>query len=127
NIAPVLHVVADGGEPLVKAGHAHSRRTHVDTAPVLPEIERSADDGKAGSAHLLHSRLSSLYGRRRYSMRGNAIGSRRWSMPQIQVTQRSMPMPNPACGTVPYLRRSRYQSKASFGSLCSSMRRMSKS
>ena len=36
------------------------------------------------------------YGRRRYSMRGNAMVSRMCSRPQIQATQRSMPMPKPA-------------------------------
>ena len=41
---------------------------------------------------------SVAYGYIRYSIRGNAIVSRRWSMPQIQVTTRSMPMPKPACG-----------------------------
>ena len=50
-------------------------------------------------------------------MRGNAMVSRTCSRPQIQATQRSMPMPKPPCGTVPYLRRSMYQSKASFGKL----------
>ena len=53
------------------------------------------------------------YGCSRYSMRGNAMVSRMCSSPQIQATQRSMPMPKPPCGTVPYLRRSMYQSKAS--------------
>ena len=32
--------------------------------------------------------------------------SRMCSRPHIQATKRSMPMPKPACGTVPYLRRS---------------------
>ena len=48
--------------------------------------------------------------------------SRMCSSPQIQATQRSMPMPKPPCGTVPYLRRSMYHSKASRGRLCSRMR-----
>jgi len=46
---------------------------------------------------------------------------------QIHATQRSIPMPKPPCGTVPYLRRSIYQLKASRGSWCSSMRRSSSS
>src|SRR5947199_289524 len=53
--------------------------------------------------------------------------SRRCSSPQIQVTTRSMPMPKPACGKVPYLRRSRYHRNASSGRLCSWMRRVSSS
>ncbi len=40
-------------------------------------------------------------------------------MPQIHVTQRSIPMPNPACGTVPYFRMSRYHWNASTGRPCS--------
>ena len=48
--------------------------------------------------------------------------SRRCSSPQTQVTSRSMPMPKPACGTEPYLRRSMYQRNASSGRLCSWMR-----
>ena len=63
----------------------------------------------------------------RYSMRGNAIVSRTCSSPQIHATQRSIPMPNPPCGTVPYLRKSMYQLNASRGSPCSSMRRSSNS
>ena len=43
--------------------------------------------------------------------------SRTCSRPQIQATQRSMPMPKPPWGTVPYLRRSMYQSKASLRKL----------
>jgi GTP cyclohydrolase II len=35
------------------------------------------------------------------------------SSPQIQATQRSIPIPKPPCGTGPYLRRSMYHSKAS--------------
>ncbi len=50
-------------------------------------------------------------------MRGNAIVSRTCSSPQTHATQRSMPMPNPPCGTVPYLRRSMYQSNASLRQL----------
>ena len=40
-----------------------------------------------------------VHGYSRYSMRGYGIVSRRCSRPQIQVTTRSMPMPNPPCGT----------------------------
>ena len=35
----------------------------------------------------------------------------------IQAVARSMPMPKPACGTEPNLRKSRYHSNASFGRL----------
>jgi hypothetical protein len=41
------------------------------------------------------------YGRSRSSMRGNGTVSRTWRMPVSHVTQRSMPMPKPACGTEP--------------------------
>jgi len=40
-------------------------------------------------------------GRRRSSMRGNGIVSRTWCSPQSHATQRSTPMPKPACGTEP--------------------------
>ena len=43
--------------------------------------------------------------------------SRTCSRPQTHATQRSMPMPKPPCGTVPYLRRSMYQSNASLRKL----------
>src|SRR6266853_3522319 len=62
---------------------------------------------------------TSTYGYSRCSMRGNGMGTRRFSRPQIQATARSMPMPKPECGTLPYLRRSRYHLKASSGRLCS--------
>ena len=62
------------------------------------------------------------YGVTRYIMRGKASASRTCSRPQIQPTTRSMPMPNPPCGTDPYRRRSRYHSKASCGRLWSLMR-----
>ena len=48
---------------------------------------------------------SSDYGRVRYSIRGNAMVSRICSKPHIHATNRSTPMPNPPCGTLPYLRR----------------------
>src|SRR5580692_2309881 len=67
------------------------------------------------------------YGYSRCNMRGNGIVSRTCSKPQIQATARSMPMPNPECGTLPYLRRSRYHLKASSGRLCSRMRCNSRS
>ena len=51
-------------------------------------------------------------------MRGNGIVSRTWCRPQSHATQRSIPIPNPACGTEPKRRRSRYQSKASRGRSC---------
>src|SRR5579871_2048965 len=57
------------------------------------------------------------HGRVRYNMRGKAMVSRICSSPHIHATNRSTPMPNPACGTEPYLRRSRYHSKASRGRL----------
>ena len=60
-----------------------------------------------------------IYGVVRYNIRGNAMVSRMCSSPHIQATKRSTPMPNPPCGTLPYLRRSRYQLKASGGRLCS--------
>ena len=43
------------------------------------------------------SRLTHGHGRVRYSIRGYGIASRRWSSPQIQLTVRSIPNPNPAC------------------------------
>ena len=52
-------------------------------------------------------------------IRAKGMVSRTWWRPQIQATVRSTPRPKPACGTEPYWRRSRYQSKASSGSLCS--------
>jgi hypothetical protein len=65
------------------------------------------------------TRAASLhYGYNRCSMRGNGIVSRTCSSPQIQATARSMPMPKPACGTPPNLRRSRYHLNASSGSSC---------
>lgn len=42
--------------------------------------------------------------------RGKAMHSRTLSNPLIQLISRSQPRPNPPCGTVPYLRRSRYHS-----------------
>jgi hypothetical protein len=56
------------------------------------------------------------------SMRGKGIASRICSMPQSQPVHRSMPIPNPPCGNVPYLRRSRYQLKDSSGRLSSRIR-----
>ncbi len=46
-------------------------------------------------------RPSSRQGVKRYNMRGKGIVSRTCSSPQIHATTRSMPMPKPACGTVP--------------------------
>ena len=116
DIAQVLDLVADRGQPLVQIGDAEGGGAHIHAAASCPRSR--------GAPMIAISDCAAFcsYGRVRYSMRGNAIVSRRWSIPQIHVTQRSMPMPNPACGTVPYLRRSRYQSNASFGSLCSSIR-----
>ena len=53
----------------------------------------------------------------RLSVRAKGMVSRTCSRPQIQATQRSMPMPKPEWGTLPYLRRSRYHWKASMGRL----------
>ena len=58
---------------------------------------------------------SEPYGWRRPSRRGNGPVSRTCPSPQIQATVRSRPSPNPACGTDPYRRRSRYQSNALSG------------
>lgn len=41
------------------------------------------------------------YGYNRYNMRGNGIVSRIWRVPEIHATARSMPIPNPLCGTLP--------------------------
>jgi hypothetical protein len=53
-----------------------------------------------------------LYGVSRSNIRGNGIVSRTWCSPHNHPTQRSIPIPNPACGTLPYRRRSRYHSNA---------------
>ncbi len=58
-------------------------------------------------------------GRIRVYMRGKGMASRMCSMPQIQRTVRSKPMPNPEWGTVPNRRRSMYQSNTSSGRSCS--------
>jgi len=42
-----------------------------------------------------------IHGFKRYSILGKGIVSRTWSSPQIHATARSMPMPKPACGTLP--------------------------
>src|SRR3989338_5220567 len=60
-------------------------------------------------------------------MRGKGMVSRMWGMPAIQAVVRSMPRPKPPWGTLPYLRRSRYQRKASSGSLFSRSRWSSRS
>jgi two-component system, chemotaxis family, chemotaxis protein CheY len=41
------------------------------------------------------------HGVMRSIIRANGMVSRTWCRPQIQATQRSTPMPKPACGTVP--------------------------
>ena len=53
--------------------------------------------------------------------------SRMFSTPVQYCTRRSNPSPNPACGTDPYLRRSRYHQYVSFSKPTSSMRRSSTS
>ena len=79
-----------------------------------PAFERSRDPASRprSVSHVPHG---TSYGDSRCNMRGNAMVSRMCSRPQIHATQRSIPMPKPPCGTVPYLRRSMYQLKASFG------------
>jgi len=55
-------------------------------------LDRGDPDGRPGGP---------AYGVIRSVMRANGMVSRTWWSPQIQATQRSTPMPNPACGTVP--------------------------
>src|SRR5438132_14434877 len=62
-----------------------------------------------------------LQGVSRSIIRGNGMVSRTWCRPQIQATVRSTPRPNPACGTLQYLRRSRYHWNASGGRSCVSI------
>src|ERR1035441_10071555 len=38
----------------MQVGDAHGGRAHIDTAAVLPEIERRADDGDVGAWHIPH-------------------------------------------------------------------------
>src|SRR5439155_25923012 len=118
DVAEVFDHVAHRSHARVQVCDPQGGGTHVDAAAALPEIERRVDDGDMGLAHGLPrmpARCRAAHGRSLYSIRGNAIVSRTCSSPQIQATQRSIPMPKPACGTVPYFRRSIYQSKASFG------------
>ena len=42
-------------------------------------------------------------------VRGKGIASRMCSIPHNQAVTRSTPMPNPECGTDPYLRNSKFQ------------------
>ena len=46
-------------------------------------------------------RTTNNYGYNRYNILGKGIVSRTCSIPQIQLTIRSMPIPNPLCGTEP--------------------------
>lgn len=69
------------------------------------DVEGNVSDhlAKSPRSRLLgrQTRCGQPYGFVRYNIRGNAIVSRTCSRPQIQATQRSIPMPNPPWGTVP--------------------------
>src|SRR5580693_4250093 len=108
DVAKILHLITQLGEASIQIGDTNRRGSHVDAAPSGAQVERRADDRDV------------LHGLVRYSIRGKAMVSRICSSPHIHATKRSMPIPNPACGTLPNLRRSTYQSNASRGSLCSS-------
>src|SRR4029453_159820 len=52
DVAPILHLVAEGGYTRMQVGDAYGGRTHIDATAVLPVIERRADDGDVGAWHL---------------------------------------------------------------------------
>ena len=59
---------------------------------------RGADNGHARKEN---ERGNHPYGLNLYNILGNGIVSRTCSIPHIHATVRSMPMPKPACGTLP--------------------------
>src|SRR5579863_7817484 len=102
--------------------HGFSRNKIADFQILQPvNLKYSAPDPSPAlvKAHGFRMSTTKFYGYNRCSILGNGIVSRTCSSPQIHATARSMPMPKPAWGTLPYFRRSRYHLNASSGSPCS--------
>ena len=47
DVAVVVDLVAERGQPLADAGDPHRGRSHVDAAAAAAEVERDADDAEA--------------------------------------------------------------------------------
>jgi hypothetical protein len=89
----------------ILAGRTHSRQVATSRSVGPPTLCLRLDRGSSVANDGI-----SLYGCIRPMVRGKGMVSRTCLRPQIQVTQRSTPSPNPPCGMEPYRRRSRYQS-----------------
>src|ERR1700733_5286767 len=125
-ISGVFNNVSQRVESRLEAGNTKCGRLHIHAAARLTEVERNPNDANLpgrdageGWSDIGHKfGLTYFYGYNRCSILGNGIVSRTCSRPQIHATARSIPMPKPACGTPPNLRRSRYHLNASSGSSC---------
>ena len=47
----ILHLVTERRHARMQISHAHRGRAHIDTAAILSEVERRADDGDVGTGH----------------------------------------------------------------------------
>src|SRR5579862_835092 len=142
DITPIFHDVSQRFQARFQSRHPHGRRPHVDAAARLPQVQWNTDDTnslrnnargrRSRRAHALKEyptyatdadnlpcSAAKVYGYSRYSMRGKGIVSRTCSSAQIQATTRSIPIPKPECGTLPYFRKSKYHLNASSGKPCS--------